>query len=239
MKRLSPQPVVSVWALAMEKLSTRHRGHPGTRTGSPDVASPYDGRRPAGPHTQPHAGWNYSIRPSLWSIDSPTRIRRRNACTSIPSNELARGGEDRCCAERSRTQSASPTTGPVIYHRRGPAARAPHETPRGSQRVSFSPYFSSSLTLSIRGAVSPARHVLTRPRPHPFFRQHGERTPARVVHRSAAWAPEDQRCRVCTNSSEAWLSAVAAGLWHQPAGRDHVSHSPAPWQSRGRAGTLC
>ena len=38
-----------------------------------------------------------------------------------------------------------------------------------------SPYFSSSLTLSIRGAVSPARHVLTRPRPHPVFRQERER----------------------------------------------------------------
>lgn len=46
----------------------------------------------------------------------------------------------------------------------------------GSWIDDFSPYFSSSLTLSFRGAVSPARHVLTRPRPHPFSRQREDRT---------------------------------------------------------------
>ena len=238
MERLSPQPVVSVWALAVEKTSTHHREHPGTRTGHPDATPWSDGRRPAGPPTQPHTGWN-SIRPSLLSIGSPASTTTQNACESIPSRKLARGGEERCCAERSCTQSVSPATGPVTCHRRGPAVCAPHGTPRGFLRVSFSPYFSSSLTLSIRGAVSPARHVLTRPRPHPFFRQQGQRTPVPLFRRSAGRVGEDQRCRVCTNNSEAWPSTVVAGLRRWPAGSDHVSHSPAPWQSRGRAGMLC
>jgi hypothetical protein len=48
-----------------------------------------------------------------------------------------------------------------------------------------SPYFSSSLTLSIRGAVSPARHVLTRPRPHPVSRWEQETTPEPIQARTA------------------------------------------------------
>ena len=51
--------------------------------------------------------------------------------------------------------------------------------------VNSRPYFSSSLTLSIRGAVSPARHVLTRPRPHPVSRWEEETTPGPVHARKA------------------------------------------------------
>jgi hypothetical protein len=74
----------------------------------------------------------------------------------------------------------------VASNRRGlnPAAipAKPHlrwnEVPSSPSLVpsdNFRPYFSSSLTLSTRGAVSPARHVLTRPRPHPVSRQESER----------------------------------------------------------------
>ena len=75
-------------------------------------------------------------------------------------------------------------------------------------------YFSSSLTLNIWGAVSPARHIPIGPRPHPVF-------------------GEDE---------EMVSETIAAHRGGDPAalsGRDlRVSHSPAPWQSRGRAGML-
>lgn len=178
MKRLSPLPVVSVWPLVMEKTSARRRGHPGTWIASPDAAFWHEGPMPTLPCTHSHAQWN-PIRPSLLSASCPETISKPDRIKSVPSKQLARGGGDRCRAERSRTHSASPAIGPVTCHRRGPAAPTPHETSRGFQVAASSPYFSSSLTLSIRGAVSPARHVLTRPRPHPFSRQQGERTSGR------------------------------------------------------------
>jgi hypothetical protein len=174
-KRLSPQPVVSVRPLVMEKSSRRHLRHPGTRISSPDVAPQHEGLEPAAIHAEPHATGD-SIRPALSPLGSRTTTSKRVWILSILLKQTARDGGDRFCAERSRTQSISSAVGPVICHRRGPAANTPHEAPRGFQIPDFSPYFSSSLTLSIRGAVSPARHVLTRPRPHPVFRQEEERT---------------------------------------------------------------
>ena len=77
-----------------------------------------------------------------------------------------------------------------------------------------SPYFSSSLTLSTRGAVSPARHIPIGPRPHP---------------------DSDQRERALFETITVNRGCDRAAL----SGRDvHVSRSPAPWQSRGRAGML-
>ena len=175
MKRLSPQLVVSVRRLVMEKTSRRHRGCPEARMGSPDVTLSHAGPTPATLRTHPHVEW-ISIRPSLLSPGSLATTSKRDGIKSIPSKQLARGRGDRRCAETSRTPLVSSAIGPVIRHRQGPAARTPHETPHGFRIANSSPYFSSSLTLSFRGAVSPARHVLTRPRPHPFSRQRGERT---------------------------------------------------------------
>jgi len=180
-KRISPQPVVSVRPLVTEKTSARRQGHRGARTDSLGVTPRYDGPRPTILRTYPHTGWN-SIRSSLLSVGSPATTSERDRFKSIPSKQLARDGEDRCRAETSRTQSVPPASGPVICPPRDPAARAPHETPHGLQIPYSSPYFSSSLTLSIRGAVSPARHVLTRPRPHPFSRQRKEGTSGTLFH---------------------------------------------------------
>jgi len=174
-KRLSPQPVVTFRPLVMENTSYRHQGQPGTGIISPDIAPPCDGPQPARIRTEPPTGRNVSPS-SLPPAPSRKAPDEQTGTQSILATQLARGGEDRCCAEKSSTQFVSSAIGPVICPRRGPAANRPHETPLGFQSASLSPYFSSSLTLSIRGAVSPARHVLTRPRPHPVFPQEGERT---------------------------------------------------------------
>ncbi len=238
MKRLSPQPVVSVWPLVVEKTSTRRAGHPGILTDRPDITPRHDSHTSAALRRHPHAERD-PFRSSLLSSDSPTGTNTQDGRKPVPSTQLARGGGDWHRAETSRRQSLSPAIGPVICHRRGPAARMPRGTAHDGRITDFSPYFSSSLTLSTRGAVSPARHVLTRPRPHPFSGQRGEKTPALGFRRSIAWAGEHERCRVFTQCPEARLSPVAAGLRRWSAGGDHVSHSPAPWQSRGRAGMLC
>lgn len=102
-----------------------------------------------------------------------------------------------------------------------------------------SPYFSSSLTLNTWGAVSPARHIPIGPRPHPIFDEGEEmiagfckmRTSLNSRRRNSGFA----QVRIV-------LETIAANRGGDPAalsGRDlHVSHSPAPWQSRGRAGML-
>jgi hypothetical protein len=223
-KRLSPQPVVTSRLLVMENTSPRHQGHPGTRSNSPDVTPQHDGLNPAAIHIQPPAA-----RDSTRSALSPARSRRttsqRIGTTPSLSKQMARGGGDRFRAETSRMQCVSPAIGPVVCPRRSPAANTPHVTPRGFQITHFKPYFSSSLTLSIRGAVSPARHVLTRPRPHPVFREEEFRIAGAVVG--------TQRSAIVTS-----LSTVDTDLRRRTAGYVHVSHSPAPWQSRGRAGML-
>jgi hypothetical protein len=230
-KRLSPQPAVSVWPLVTESTSACHQRHAGTQPGNPDVTPRHVGRACGTIHTRAHRGWS-SARPSPLSLRSPTITGRRSEIESSSSRQQARGGEDRCCAERSHMQSVSPAIGPVTCPRRGPAARMPHRTPHGFRNVSFSPYFSSSLTLSIRGAVSPARHVLTRPRPHPFSRPCGAGTSA--LSRAGArrgsqrlWGVDRLR-GVSRRRCQPWPREAAA-----------LSHSPAPWQSRGRAGRLC
>ena len=174
-KRLSPQPVVTFRPLVMENTSYRHQGQPGTGVITPDLTPRHDGPQPASRRTEPHTG-------SGASPSSPSRVPSRKApgrqagTQSILSTQLARGGAERCCAETSSTQFVTPAIGPVSDSRRGPAAaNTPPETTLGFANANLRPYFSSSLTLSIRGAVSPARHVLTRPRPHPVFRQRSER----------------------------------------------------------------
>jgi len=77
-----------------------------------------------------------------------------------------------------------------------------------------SPYFSSSLTLSTRGAVSPARHIPIGPRPHPDSDQQGGQL-FEMITANCGCNPAALSCRDV-----------------------HVSHCPAPWQSRGRAGML-
>jgi hypothetical protein len=216
-KRLSPQPVVTSRPLVMENTSPRHQGHPGTRSYSPDVAPRHDGLNPAAIHTKPHAAPD-SIRSALSPARSGKTTSQQLGTTPSLSKQMARGGGERFRAETSCTQRVSPAIGPVICPPRGPAANMPHEAPRGFQIPSSTPYFSSSLTLSIRGAVSPARHVLTRPRPHPVFRE--------------------EELRIVVGAIVASLSTVDADLRRQTTGLAHVSHSPAPWQSRGRAGML-
>jgi hypothetical protein len=173
-KRLSPQPVVTFRPLVMEITSHRHQGQPGTGILSPDIPPRNDGPRPASIRTEPHAGRSASpCSPS--PLSSRKAPGRQTGTKSIPATQLARGGAERCCAETSSTQFVTSAIGPVICPRRGPAANLPHETTSGFASTNLRPYFSSSLTLSIWGAVSPARHVLTRPRPHPVSRQGGER----------------------------------------------------------------
>ena len=174
MRRLSPQPVVSFWPLVMEKMGCRHQGHAGTRICSPDVAPPRQSPEPSVLPADPHATGNAAL--SARSRVRSSRITSKQFGIGPSfSKPTARGGDDRCCDEVSRSLSVSSAIGPVICPRRSPAANTPWETPHGFQIPNFRPYFSSSLTLSIRGAVSPARHVLTRPRPHPVFRQGSER----------------------------------------------------------------
>ena len=173
-KRLSPQPVVTFRPLVMEKTSYRHQGQPGTGDTNPDLTLSHDGPQPVSIRTEPHTG--RSACPSSWSfVPSRKEPSRQAGIKSILSTPLARGGAERCCAETSRTQFVTSTIGPVTVFRRGPsAASIPPEITLGFANANLRPYFSSSLTLSIRGAVSPARHVLTRPRPHPVFRQERE-----------------------------------------------------------------
>jgi hypothetical protein len=178
-KRLSPQPVVSVRPLVKEKPSCRHQGHPGTRTRNPDLAPQPQGPEPAVIRTATYAEQS-SVLSRASAVPSSRTACRQIGVTPGCSKHLARGGEDRFCAEASCTQSITSAIGPVICPERGPAANTPPEAPHGFQIANSSPYFSSSLTLSIRGAVSPARHVLTRPRPHPVSRQEGERTAGSV-----------------------------------------------------------
>ena len=104
-------------------------------------------------------------------ICRPDVTRRRDASRSNPEP-----GSD---GPHARPNSASSFSSPArfISVRRTPCGQVPSTSVhsarapfRGEDRLpsaDCSPYFSSSLTLSIRGAVSPARHVLTRPRPHP------------------------------------------------------------------------
>jgi len=235
-KRLSPQPVVSVRAL-VRSASIRHQGHAGMRTSSPDVTLPYDRPAPGIPRAQAHADWK-SAPPSACSVHSCSTQGRHGGFKLTSLKPLARGGGDQCRGETSRTQSVLPAIGPVICPRRGPAARTPHEISRGVRISYSSPYFSSSLTLSIWGAASPARHVLTRPRPHPFFQRRGERPPARF----AAGAPRGPQ-----GIGDAEFARIDARHgcppWTQTCGVElqeatTFSHSPAPWQSRGRAGML-
>lgn len=167
-KRLSPQPVVTYRPLVMDHPSYRHQGQPGTGVSRPEIAPRNDGPQPVRPHTERQTGRDSSL-----SAPSPQLSRKapdRQAGTqSILATPLARGGAERCCIERSSTQFDTSTTGPVNCPRRRPAENTPLETASGCLSTNLRPYFSSSLTLSIRGAVSPARHVLTRPRPHPVF----------------------------------------------------------------------
>jgi hypothetical protein len=172
-KRLSPQLVVTLRPLVMENTSSRHPGQPGTGVISPDLASRCDGPQPAKICTQSHAGRN-AIASSLSPTPSRKAPGKPTGIQSILATPLARGGEDRCRAEVSCTQFVLPAIEPVICPRRGPAPHLVRPTPPGCQSTHLRPYFSSSLTLSIRGAVSPARHVLTRPRPHPVFRHEWE-----------------------------------------------------------------
>jgi hypothetical protein len=173
-KRLSPQLVVTYRPLAMEITSHRHQGQPGTGVSHPETAPRNDAPQPARVRTEPQTGRDSSL-----SAPSPLLSRKapdRQAGTkSIFATPLARGGAERCCIEKSSTQFVTSAIGPVNCPRRGFAANSPLETTLGFAYTNLRPYFSSSLTLSIRGAVSPARHVLTRPRPHPVFRQGGER----------------------------------------------------------------
>jgi hypothetical protein len=149
LKRLAPQPVVSLRPPASQRTGNGRWEHPGTWLRRPDV-SPLHSRHP-----------------QSGQISTPVRA-----------------GE-----------SSTPQPLSLV-----------HSLP--------SPYFSSSLTLSIRGAVSPARHIPIGPRPHPDSDQRGE----------------------------ALFETITANRGCDPAafrGRDiHVSHSPAPWQSRGRVGML-
>ncbi len=237
MKRLSPQPVVSVRPLVLEKMGVRHQGHAGMRIGSLDATPPYDGSAPTTIHTRAHASWN-SARPSACSVRSRITKRKQGGFKSTSPKQSARGGGDQCCAETSCTQSVLPAIGPVICPGRGPAAHTPHEISRGVRISYSSPYFSSSLTLSIWGAASPARHVLTRPRPHPFSRHGKGRTPAPSSVRTP-WSLKragDAECVqiVSRHGCQPWTRACGV----DPQEATTFSHSPAPWQSRGRVGML-
>ncbi len=237
MKRLSPQPVVSVRP-PVRSMGARHQGHSGTRTSSPDVTPRHDAPTPATIHAQALACWN-STSPSVCSTPSRSVERKSGGFRSTCPKPLARGGGDRCRVEISRVQSVPPAIGPVICSRRGPTACKPYETSRGVRISYSSPYFSSSLTLSNRGAVSPARHVLTRPRPHPFYRQWGEQSPPVRVRAGTRWRSR----RPGDVEYIRGISRHGCQPWSQTCGiaaRDAAApfHSPAPWQSRGRVGML-
>jgi len=191
-KRLSPQPVVTFRPLVMEKTSYRHQGQPGTGDTNPDLTLSHDGPQPVSIRTEPHTG--RSACPSSWSfVPSRKEPSRQAGIKSILSTPLARGGAERCCAETSRTQFVTSAFGPVICSGQCPAANRPYETTPGFANTNLRPYFSSSLTLSIRGAVSPARHVLTRPRPHPVFRLGGERIAGAVFVKDDDGVPSPVR----------------------------------------------
>jgi hypothetical protein len=149
LKRLAPQPVVSLRPPASQRTGNGEREYPGTWFRSPDV-SPLHGRHP----------------------------QSGQICT------IPRAGESSTPQPLSLVHSLA------------------------------SPYFSSSLTLSTRGAVSPARHIPIGPRPHPDSGDGGE-----VLFETITG---NRGCDPAALSGR--------GI--------HVSHSPAPWQSRGRAGML-
>jgi len=173
-KRLSPQPVETFRPLVMENTSHRHQRHPGTGVITPDLTLRIDGSHPASIGTEPHAGPGASLTSSspVCSRKAPSRSAGTQSILSTP---LARGGAERCRAETSSTQFVTSAIGPVTDSRRSPAANRSPGITLGFANANLRPYFSSSLTLSIRGAVSPARHVLTRPRPHPVSRPGEER----------------------------------------------------------------
>ena len=126
----------------------------------------------------------------LLAMESTSRRREGPQQIRVFGPELNRGSAGCIQPEHLRTtrQAGRGLALPSPSHVRSARAHDAHAattSPLPQCTGNSSPYFSSSLTLSIRGAVSPARHVLTRPRPHPVLRAGVERIAGPVRRQGA------------------------------------------------------